>query len=496
MGAQQPTTDTPGNPRPAIPLKPGRLFIEGQWTASSGGTRDLLDPSTGKVITTVAEASQQDVVKATTAARRAFDEGRWASMPARERGRILHRAAELLRSRAEEFARLESLNTGKPITFSRMIDVAITIDQIEYYGSLAAGLEGATRSTTMPTLAYTRREPIGVVAAITPFNFPLILSTIKIAPALAAGNTVIHKPAEETPLTALLLAELLQEAGVPDGVFNVVTGSGSAGDALVRDPRVDKVAFTGSTAVGRRIAATAAETLKHITVELGGKSANMIFADANLEAAINTAISGFVFNTGQFCMAGSRLLVERPVYATVVEALGAACEHVPVGDPFAETTVVGPMTGPRHLQKVQSFLDRAAQGGARVLGGGNTPGSSEGFWVSPTVLVDVAQASSFVQEEIFGPVLTVQPFDTEEEAIRLANGTTYGLAAGLQTTNIARAHKVAAQLRAGIVWVNGWAILDTAVPFGGYKQSGYGREGGPEGLDEYLQTKSVVVSLA
>jgi acyl-CoA reductase-like NAD-dependent aldehyde dehydrogenase len=345
-------TKTSGSLRPTLPQETARLFIDGQWVAASGGTREIVDPSTGKVIKTVDEASKEDVAKATAVARRAFDDGRWASMLPRERGHILHRAAELLRSRAEEFARLESLNTGKPITFSRMIDVNTTIEQIDYYGSLAAGLEGATRPTAAPALAYTRREPIGVIAAITPFNFPLILSSIKIAPALAAGNTVIHKPAEETPLTALLLAEVLQEAGVPDGVFNVVTGGGPAGDALVRDPRVDKIAFTGSTAIGRHIAATAAETLKHVTVELGGKNANIIFADANLEAAINTAVSGFVFNTGQFCMAGSRLLVERPVYNTVLEALGAACGHVPVGDPFVESTVIGPMTGPRHQQKV------------------------------------------------------------------------------------------------------------------------------------------------
>jgi len=496
QGAQQPTTDTPVSLRPTISQNPGQLFIGGQWVAPSGGTREILDPSTGKVATTVAEASAEDVVKATTAARRTFDEGTWASMASRNRGRILHRAAELLRSRAEEFARLESLQVGKPIIFSRMIDVKTTIDVIEYYGSMAAGIEGATRSTNVPTLAYTRQEPIGVVAAITPFNFPLILSALKIAPALAAGNTIIHKPAEETPLTALLLAEILQEAGVPDGVFNVITGGSAVGEALVRDPRVDKVAFTGSTAIGRRIATIAAETLKHVTVELGGKSANLIFADANLESAIQTAINGFVFNTGQFCMSGSRLLVERPVYDVVLGALGAACGHIPVGDPFAETTIVGPMTGPRHLQKVQAFLDRAAQSGARVLGGGNTPGASGGFWVAPTVLADVEQDSAFVQEEIFGPVLTVQPFDTDEEAIRLANGTSYGLAAGLQTTNVTRAHNVAARLHAGIVWINGWSILDEAMPLGGYKQSGYGREGGPEGLSEYLQTKSVIVSLA
>jgi acyl-CoA reductase-like NAD-dependent aldehyde dehydrogenase len=333
-----------------------------------------------------------------------------------------------------------------------------------------------------------------VVAAITPFNFPMILSSSKIAPALAAGNTVVHKPAEDTPLTALRIAEILAEAGVPDGVFNVVTGGGAAGDALVRDPRVDKVAFTGSTSIGRAVAETAAKTLKHVTVELGGKSANIIFADADIEKAVHTAISGFVFNTGQFCMAGTRVLVERPVYDAVVGAIAGAAPHIPVGDPFDEGTIIGPMAGLRHLQKVESYLERAAAS-ADVLAGGTVNRDGDGFFVSPTVLADVAQDSPFVQEEIFGPVLTVQPFDTEDDAVRMANGTPYGLAAGLQTGDISRAHRVAARLRAGIVWVNSWALLDTAVPFGGYKDSGYGREGGPEGLDEYLQTKSVVIGM-
>jgi acyl-CoA reductase-like NAD-dependent aldehyde dehydrogenase len=406
---------------------------------------------------------------------------------------VLLRAAELLRERAEWFARVESLNTGKPITFSRMIDVPNTIAHFEYYGCLAAGIEGATRATAAPAHAYTRREPIGVIGAITPFNFPLILSTTKIAPALAAGNTVVHKPAEETPLTALMIAELLAEAGVPDGVFNVVTGGPAVGDALVRDPKVDKIAFTGSTAVGRRIAATAAGTLKQVTVELGGKSANLIFADADIDAAVNTAVSGFVFNTGQFCMAGSRLLVQRPVYDQVLNAVAEAVRHVPVGDPFDGATVVGPMTGAAHLAKVRAFTDEAVASGVTMFTG--PPPDGDGFFVAPTVLADVAQDSPLVQEEIFGPVLTVQPFDTEDEAVRLANGTGYGLAAGLQTGDVARAHRVAAALRAGIVWVNGWGVLDVAVPFGGYGQSGYGREYGPEGLDEYLHTKSVVISL-
>ncbi|HXR73702.1 aldehyde dehydrogenase family protein [Actinocrinis sp.] len=478
----------------------GELFINGAWIDSAADHREILDPSTGAVITAVAQAGPAETDRAIAAARRAFDEGPWSTMAPRERGRILLRAAEILRGRAEEFARLESLNTGKPITFSRMVDVATTIDQIEYYGALAAGIEGATRRTGAPAFAYTRREPLGVVAAITPFNFPLILSSIKIAPALAAGNTVIHKPAEETPLTALRIAEVLQEAGVPDGVFNVLPGGGEVGEALVRDPRVDKVAFTGSTAIGRAIAASAAQTLKHVTVELGGKSANIVFADADIEKAIGTAIAGFVFNTGQFCMAGTRLLVQRPVYEDVLGALSGAIGHVPLGDPFDESTVIGPMTGPRHLAKVRSFLDQVDRSGAgaKAICAGEPQLSTDlsgGFWTAPTLLADVDQDSAFVQEEIFGPVLTVQPFDTEEDAIRLANGTAYGLAAGLQTTNIARAHRVADRLRAGIVWVNGWALLDAAMPFGGVHQSGYGREGGPEGLDEYLQTKSVLVAM-
>lgn len=476
-------------------VDPGLLFIGGKWQeAADGATREVIDPSTGKSITTVAEAGAADVDVAVDTARRAFDDGAWATMLPRERGRILLRAADLLRARAEEFAALESLDTGKPITFSRMVDVNTTIDQIAYYGALASGIEGAVRPTGAPAFAYTRREPLGVVAAITPFNFPLILSSSKIAPALAAGNTVVHKPAEDTPLTALRMAEILAEAGVPDGVFTVLTGGGGVGDALVRDPRVDKVAFTGSTAIGRAVAATAAQTLKHVTVELGGKSANIIFADADIEKAVHTAISGFVFNTGQFCMAGTRVLVQRPIYDDVVAAIAGAAPHIPVGDPFDEGTIIGPMAGLRHLQKVETYLARAAES-ARVLAGGTVGAGGDGFYVGPTVLGDVAQDSPFVQEEIFGPVLTVQPFDTEDDAVQLANGTPYGLAAGLQTTDISRAHRVAARLRAGIVWVNGWAMLDAAVPFGGYKESGYGREGGPEGLDEYLQTKSVVVAL-
>jgi acyl-CoA reductase-like NAD-dependent aldehyde dehydrogenase len=474
-------------------LGSGELFIGGRWEPG-GAAMPVLNPATGREITTVAAGDAADVDRAVRAARAAFDDGRWSGLRPRERGRILQRAADLLRERAEEFAALESLDVGKPILFTRTVDIPTVVDTFEYYAALTAGIEGAARPTAVPAHAYTRREPIGVVGAITPFNFPLILSATKIAPALAAGNTIVHKPAPETPLSALRFAGILQEAGVPDGVYNVVTGDGAVGAALTGHPGVDKIAFTGSSATGRAVAALAAQTLKQVTVELGGKGANIIFADADIEAAVNTAIAAFVFNTGQFCMSGSRLLVERPAYETVIGALAGALPHIPVGDPMAEGTIIGPMAGAGHLAKVQSYRDRAAAAGARLHDAGDPPGP-DGFYASPALLADVDQASPFVQEEIFGPLVTVQPFDTEDEAIRLANGTPYGLSAGLQTTSVSRAHRVAAALNAGIVWVNGWSLLDPAMPFGGVGQSGYGRENGPEGLEAYLRTKSVVVSL-
>lgn len=473
----------------------GALWIGGrQEAAADGGTREVLDPATGEAVTTVPESGAPDVARAVAAARAAADGGAWSGLPPRKRAEVLARVAVLVRENAEELARLESLDVGKPLQFTRAVDVPTVADTYEYYAQLAASIEGAARPTTIPAFAYTRREPHGVVAAVTPFNFPLILSTTKLAAALVAGNTVVHKPAEETPLSALRMAELFAEAGLPDGVLNVVTGGADAGRALVAADGVDKVAFTGSSAVGRQVAQSAGEHLKHVTVELGGKGANIVFADADLEAAIGSAVAAFVFNTGQFCMAGTRLLVERPVYDVVVGALRGAVQGVPVGDPFADGTVVGPMAGPRHAAKVREYLDLARSLGHEVACGPEQGGA--GFYVPPAVVTGVEQSSRLVQEEIFGPVVTVQPFDTEEEAVALANGTAYGLAAGLQTTNVARAHRVAAALRAGIVWVNGWALLDTAMPFGGVGASGHGRENGPEALEEYLRTKSVVINLA
>jgi phenylacetaldehyde dehydrogenase len=475
----------------------GMLFIGGQWIRSAGDHRtDVIDPSTGAVVGTVADAGAADVDAAVSAARVAFEEGPWPSMSGRERARILYRIGELVRENADELVRLESLDVGKPISLCLPVDILTTAEQYEYYSALAQSLDGSTRDTPLKAFAYTRREPLGVVAAITPFNFPLILSSSKIAPALAAGNVIVHKPAEDTPLSALFMARLFQEAGLPDGVVNVVTGSGSvAGEALLRHPGVDKIAFTGSTAIGRHAASVAGESLTPVTMELGGNAAQIVFEDANLDKAIGSAIKAFVFNTGQFCMGGPRLLVARPLYETVVDILADAVRGVPVGDPRAPETVVGPMAAARHLKKVEEYVALARSEGGRVVCGGERLDLNGGFYYLPTVIADLDNTSPVVQEEVFGPVLTVQPFDTEDEAVALANSTPYGLAAGLQTTDLARAHRVAAQLEAGIVWVNDWALLDPSMPFGGVKASGFGREYGPEALASYTRTKSVIISL-
>jgi acyl-CoA reductase-like NAD-dependent aldehyde dehydrogenase len=481
----------------AFEIEPGRLFVGGQWREAADGARtEVVDPSRGRVVTTVAEAGPADVDAAVRAAREAFDSGRWSGLSGRERGRILHRVAELIRENADELAHLESLDVGKPITLCHAVDVTNAANDYEHYAALAYSLDGATRDTPLNALAYTKREPLGVVAAITPFNFPLILAGSKLAPALAAGNTVVHKPADETPLSALYMAGLLQRAGVPDGVVNVVTGAGPvAGEALLRHAGIDKIAFTGSTAVGRHAASVAGENLKPVTMELGGNAAHIVFEDADLEKAVGAVIKGFVFNTGQFCMGGPRLLVARPVYSTLLNILADAVPGVPLGDPRLPETVVGPMAGEKHLRKVEEYVDLARKEGARIVCGGERLDLDGGYYYKPTVIADLANDSRVIQEEIFGPVLTVQPFDTEDEAVELANSTPYGLASGIQTGNLGRAHRIADRLQAGIVWINDWAMLDPNVPFGGVKDSGFGREYGPEGLAAYTRTKSVVVSL-
>jgi phenylacetaldehyde dehydrogenase len=487
--------DTPVTGRSTEP--DGQLFIGGSWVPGASGRRlEVIDPSTGSVVCTVADGDASDVHEAVTAAGTAFREGPWARMSGRERGRILNRVAELIRQNAAEIVRLESLDVGKPVSLCLPVDVLTSAEQYEYYAALAQSLDGATRQTPLNAFAYTRREPVGVVGAITPFNFPLILSTSKLAPALAAGNAVVHKPADETPLSAMFMAQLLADAGVPDGVLNVVTGRGSvAGDALLRHPGVDKIAFTGSTTVGRHAASVAGERLVPVTMELGGNAAHIVFDDADIEKAIGAVIKAFVFNTGQFCMGGPRLLVARPLHDTIVGILADAVPGVPVGDPRDPETVVGPMAGERHLRKVEEYVAQARAEGGDVLCGGERLDLNGGFYYAPTVIAGLPNDSRVVQEEIFGPVLTVQPFDTEDEAVALANSTAYGLASGIQTRDLARAHRVAARLDAGIVWVNDWAMLDPAMPFGGVKDSGHGREYGPEALGAYTRTKSVLISL-
>jgi acyl-CoA reductase-like NAD-dependent aldehyde dehydrogenase len=477
-------------------ILPGKLFINGEWReASDGERRDVINPATGTVVSSIAWATAADVDAAVAAARAAFDKGDWSKLSGRERSRILMRVSQIMRERSDELAYAESVDVGKPITLANVVDVNTAIDQYEYVASLAQHLDGATRETPLPAFAYTRREPHGVVGAITPFNFPLILASSKIAPALAAGNTVVHKPASDTPLSALIMADIFTAAGVPAGVVNVVTGSGAAlGDQIVSHPDVNKIAFTGSTEVGQHVASLAGQHLKPVTAELGGNAANIVFADADVEKAIGAVISAFVFNTGQFCMGGPRLLVERPLYETVLGILGQAVPGVPLGDPLKPETVIGPLSSKVQFDKVSGIVEAAIARGAKVVAGGKPIDLNGGYFFEATVLADLPNDDTAVAEEIFGPVLTVQPFDTEEEAIQMANSTPYGLAAGLQTTNIARAHRVSAALDAGIVWVNSWALLDPAIPFGGVKASGWGREYGPESLEAYTRTKSVVIS--
>jgi acyl-CoA reductase-like NAD-dependent aldehyde dehydrogenase len=481
--------------RPTV--KPGKLFIGGQWQEALAGKRkEVIDPSTTAVITSVAEAAIEDVDAAVRAARKAFDEGPWPRLSGRERSRVLMRVSQEMRRRTDDLVQIESIDAGKPVTFSRMVDVNTAAETYEYYAALAQTMEGSYREVPGGATAYIRREPLGVVGAITPFNFPLILSTTKIAPALAAGNTMVHKPASDTPLSALLMAEILASAGVPDGAFNVVTGPGSQiGDFMAGHPLIDKIGFTGSTEIGRRVARIAGTCLKPCTMELGGKSAHIIFADANVKKAIDAAIRGFIFNTGQFCMAGTRLLVARPLFDTVVSALSAAVGHIPLGDPFDSATVMGPLISAKQLHIVEEYVRIAVEDEkATIAAGGKRVELNGGYYFPPTVITGVTNQSRLVQEEIFGPVITVQPFDTEEEAIRLANSTIYGLAAGLHSCDVSRIHRVAARLQAGIIWANDYGLLDPSVPFGGYKQSGFGRENGPEALQFYTRIKSVLTA--
>ena len=475
----------------------GQLFINGQWRdAENGQSTDVINPATGKVIGTVADATLQDVDAAVQAARVAFDAGVWSEKPARERARILFRVAELIRERSDELALLESLDVGKPLTIAGAVDVETAAEEYEQMAALTMQISGDVRETHAPAHAFTQREAVGVVAAITPFNFPLVMSATKLAPALAMGNSVVHKPSPDTPLTALAMADILQEAGIPDGVVNVVTAAGSAaGEAMTTHELVDMIAFTGSTQVGAKIAEQAGRSVKPVNLELGGNGAHLVFADADLDVAVGSIVGGALFNGGQFCMAGTRVLVERDIYETVVERVTEAVSAMTVASPTDPASEMGPLANEKQLERVEHYIHLAREAGAVITTGGERLDLDDGFYYRPTVVTEVGDDHPVVAEEVFGPVITIQPFDTEDEAIRRANASEYGLAAGIQTSDIRRAHRVSKKIQSGLIWVNTYGLLDPVMPFGGVKKSGYGRERGTEGLEAYTQIKSVVFGL-
>jgi acyl-CoA reductase-like NAD-dependent aldehyde dehydrogenase len=477
-------------------LKPGKLLIDGKWVEAESGKRfETLNPSTEQVLTTVAEGDKADVDKAVRAARRALEEGPWATMSARERGRLLYKLATLIDENRRELAMLDTLDKGKPIRESFNVDVPQATEVIAYYAGWADKITGDTIPVNGPFFNYTRREPVGVIGQIIPWNFPLLMVAWKLGPALACGNTVVLKPAEQTPLSALRVGELIQEAGFPDGVVNIVPGFGpTAGGALVSHPGVDKIAFTGSTEVGKLIHRETSDTLKRVSLELGGKAPNIVFADADMDAAVKGAIGGIFFNQGEVCCAGSRLFVEDEIHDEFVAALAAHAKKIKVGDPTDESTEMGAQVSDEQFQKILGYIDAGKKGGARVVTGGSRA-CERGYFVQPTVFDGVRNDMKIAREEIFGPVVAALRFDDMESVIREGNDTTYGLSAGVWTRDVSKAHRVAHALKAGTVWVNCFNAFDTASPFGGYKQSGYGRELGPYALELYTQTKSVWVAL-
>ena len=474
-----------------------QLFIDGEFVDSASSSTFVVEnPAEAAALADVAEARDEDIDRAAKAAKRAFDSDWWQQMPARDRGLLLYKLADLVEENLDEIARIETLQNGKPYFESRQIDLPELIAVLRYYAGWADKIHGETLPAAGPLFNYTRREPLGVVGAIVPWNFPLLLAVWKIAPALACGNTVVLKPAEETPLTALKLAELASKAGFPAGVLNVVPGFGpTAGAALVRHPDVDKIAFTGSTEVGREIMRQAASTLKHVSLELGGKSPNIVFADADLKAAARGVNTGIFYGKGEVCAAGSRLLVESSIHDEFVEQLVERAKKMTPGDPFDKGTRLGAIVSEKQLERVLGYVDKGKSDGARLLTGGNRI-DRPGYFVEAAVFDKVEPGMTIAQEEIFGPVLATMSFEDVDQAIALGNQTIYGLAAGVWTQDVKKAHKVAHGLKAGTVWVNTYNRYDPTTPFGGYKQSGFGRDLGMHALDGYTQVKSIWIDLS
>lgn len=482
--------------KPDVKITETECFIDGKWRPSiSGKTFATVNPATEEEICQVAEGDAADVDAAAKAARHAFDEGPWRTMDARDRGRLMYKLADRMESELEDLARLETLDNGKPFGESSTADLPLAIDCLRYYAGYADKIHGKTIPIRGNHLCYTKSEPVGVAGQIIPWNFPILMAAWKWGPALAAGCTIVMKPAEQTPLTCLRMAKMAQEVGIPDGVINVVPGFGpTAGAACVKHPLIDKIAFTGEHRTAQVITRDSADTLKRLTFELGGKSPNVVFADADLDAAAQGAYIGLFLNQGQCCCAGSRLFVESSVHDEFLEKLQALTEKRKVGDPFAPDTQQGPQVDKAQFDKIMSYVDKGREEGATCVTGGQRVGD-KGFFIEPTIFDNVKDDMAIAKEEIFGPVLSVLTFDDKEDMIKRANNTMFGLAAAVWTRDISNAHDYASRVRAGTVWVNCYDVFDAAAPFGGFKMSGHGRELGEEGLRAYTENKTVTIAL-
>jgi aldehyde dehydrogenase (NAD+) len=478
---------------------PGKLLIDGKWTDGAGKPFETVNPATGEPLTQVAEATRQDVDLAVAAARKAFEDlnGPWRKMSASERGKVLWRIADLVEKNIDELAELETLDNGKPIFESRYVDMPMVADVFRYYAGWATKIHGETVNTFNNAFTYTLREPVGVVGAIVAWNFPLLLASWKLGPALACGNTVVLKPAEQTPLTALRFGELALEAGLPAGVLNIVTGGPETGAALVQHPGVDKVAFTGSTSVGKEIMRNAAGSLKRVTLELGGKSPNIVFADSSIDSAVKGALNGIFYGKGEVCCAGSRLFVEKKVEDEFLTKLLDFSKKLKLGDPLDPKTRLGAIVSEKQMNTVLGYIEAGKAEGAKLLSGGKraSVNGDHGYFIEPTIFGGVKNDMKIAQEEIFGPVLATLSFDDIDEVAELANKNVYGLAAAIWTNDIRKAHQLSRRLKAGTVWINTYGVMDAALPFGGYKQSGFGRELGMHAIEHYTELKTVWMNL-